>query len=155
MPKNQNSADQVDDLVTEMRIFIRSSLMFRRAIALKLGLNVTDAECIDFLMETGPSAAGDLARVTSLTTGAITNAIDRLEKAGFVKREKDPGDRRKVMVLIVPEKHKKVRKYYESMASDVLSLFSGYSKKELKFLLSHTAAINSIYQKHVKDIVAT
>jgi DNA-binding MarR family transcriptional regulator len=148
MTKNQNSNNQVHDLMTAVRILTRSSFLFQNAIAVKMDLNVTDAECVDFLIEMGPSTAGDLAKVTGLTTGAITNVIDRLEKAGYVKREKDPEDRRKVMVVFLPERHKKIVKYYESIASDVFRLFSGYSKKEMKLLISNTNALNSIYEKN-------
>ena len=70
----------------------------------KMKLNVTDAECLDFLSDMGPSTAGDLAKITRLTTGAITNAIDRLEKAGFVERKHDVNDRRKVIVKIIEKK---------------------------------------------------
>lgn len=151
--QDNSSGNQVYDLMTAVRILTRSSLLFQNAVAEKMGLNVTDAECIDFLMEMGSSTAGDLAKVTRLTTGAITNVIDRLEKAGFVKREKDPKDRRKVIVRIIPERHEKKKKYYESFANDVFSLFSGYSKEDLKFLITHTTALNAIYQTHMKEVV--
>ena len=64
--------------------------MFHQAIADRLGLNVTDHKCIDLLLMKGPLTAGELAGMTGLTTGAITAVIDRLEKAGFVRREDDP-----------------------------------------------------------------
>jgi MarR family transcriptional regulator, organic hydroperoxide resistance regulator len=155
MSKSQDatSVNQVYDLMTAVRILTRSSLLFQNAIAEKMGLNVTDGECIDFLMEMGSSTAGDLAKVTRLTTGAITNVIDRLEKVGFVKREKDPKDRRKVIVVLIPERHEKKKKYYEPFANDVFSLFSGYSKKDLKFLITHTSALNIIYQRHMQEII--
>jgi DNA-binding MarR family transcriptional regulator len=47
----------------------------------------------------GPATAGQLATWTGLTTGAITAMLDRLEKAGFVRREPHPDDRRKVVVV--------------------------------------------------------
>ncbi len=155
MSKSQETTSgySVYDLMTEVKILTRTSLLFQNAIAEKMGLDVTDAECIDFLREMGSSTAGDLAMVTRLTTGAITNVIDRLEKAGFVKRGKDPKDRRKVIVTLIPERYEKKKKYYEPFANDVFSLFSGYSKKDLKFLIAHTAALNNIYQTHMKEVI--
>jgi len=155
MSKSQETTSgyPVYDLMNEVRILTRTTLLFQNAIAEKMGLNVTDAECIDFLMEMGSSTAGDLAKVTRLTTGAITNVIDRLEKAGFVKREKDPKDRRKVIVMLNPERHEKKKKYYESLANDVFSLFSSYTKKDLKFLITHTAALKNIYQTQMKKVI--
>jgi DNA-binding MarR family transcriptional regulator len=152
MTKEHNPANMMQDLMDSVRSLTRSSLQFQNAIALKTNLNVTDLECISYLIETGPSTAGDLATLTGLTTGAITNVIDRLEKAAYVRRENDPNDRRKVIVVFVPGNHKRIMKYYESVSADVSSLFSGYSRKELKFILSHTCALNEIYQKHTEEM---
>jgi hypothetical protein len=69
-------------------------------VADRLGLNPTDHKCVDFLLMNGPLTAGELATLTALTTGAITAALDRLERAGFAKREDDPDDRRRVSELI-------------------------------------------------------
>jgi len=86
MNTKNNSNSSLYELMLAVKNFTRSTLILQHVIADDMGLNVTDAECIDFLQEMGPSTAGDLAKATRLTTGAITNVIDRLEKAGFVKR---------------------------------------------------------------------
>ena len=48
----------------------------------------------------GPSSAGEIARHTGLTSGAVTGLIDRLERLGLVERTADPADRRKVLVRV-------------------------------------------------------
>jgi MarR family transcriptional regulator, organic hydroperoxide resistance regulator len=155
MTKYQKTTNLPGDLMVELKSLTHASMLFQNALAAKMDLNVTDAACIDFLIEMGPSTAGDLSRLTRLTTGAITSVIDRLEKAGLVKRENDPHDRRKVVVCFLPEKHKKVVKYYESMASEIFTLLSGYSKKEIKLLLSATGSLNNIYQKNTEELMKT
>jgi len=152
MTKNKNKDAVVYGLMTATRKLTSSSLMLQYAIAEKMNLNPTDAECIDFLMEMGPSTAGDLAKVTRLTTGAITSVIDRLQKAGFVKRENDPNDRRKVIITFIPKKHEKAKKYYAAMANDVYELFSDYSESKLKLLTQHSDALTAIFQKHAEKI---
>jgi DNA-binding MarR family transcriptional regulator len=152
MAKERNTDSLVYGLMTATRKLTRSSLMLQSAIAEKMNLNPTDAECIDFLMEMGPSTAGDLAKVTRLTTGAITSVIDRLEKAGFVKRESDPEDRRKVIIRFIPKKHKKAKQHYAAMAKDVYKLFSGYNEQKLKSLLQHSDAVTDIFQKHAEKV---
>jgi DNA-binding MarR family transcriptional regulator len=47
-------------------------------------------------------SAGELMRESRVTSGAITNRIDRLEKRGWVLRESDPRDRRQVLVSLTP-----------------------------------------------------
>ncbi len=146
------STESVYKLLLEVRKFTRSTLLLQHLIAKSIGLHVTDAECIDFLQEMGPSTAGDLARTTGLTTGAITNVIDRLEKAGFVKRGQDPKDRRKVIVTFIPDKHSKAKVHYGALAKEVQQLFSHYTLDELEFLIRHTRELANIYQGQVNKL---
>jgi DNA-binding MarR family transcriptional regulator len=64
-------------------------------------MNSTDLECLDHILR-GPITASRLAEVTGLTTGAITGVIDRLERVGLARRERDPDGRRKIMVRVLP-----------------------------------------------------
>jgi DNA-binding MarR family transcriptional regulator len=73
-------------------------VLFHQAVAERMGLNATDFKCLDVLAQRGPLTAGRLAEILGLTGGAITGVIDRLEAAGFVQRERDPGDRRRVII---------------------------------------------------------
>ena len=152
MATNNSEHTSVYELMMAVRKFTRSTLLLQHIIAEDMGLHVTDAECIDFLQEMGPSTAGDLAKATRLTTGAITNVIDRLEKAGFVKRSPDPKDRRKVIVSFLPQKHTRTKAHYGALAGAVQKLFSEYDEQQLKFLLQHTRALTEIYQAQTKQI---
>ena len=142
----------VYELMDSLRKLTRYTLLLQTAIAGNIGLQATEAECIDFLKEMGPSTAGELAKATRLTTGAITNLIDRLQKAGFVKRSPDAKDRRKVIVSIQPKKINKAKPYYDALALDVQTLFSTYSYEQLKFLIQHTRQLTGIYQVRVEAI---
>src|ERR1700761_1536766 len=73
------------------------SILFHQAIATVAGVSITDLKCLDYIDRQKEATAGDLARLTGLTTGAITAAIDRLEKAGLARRERSETDRRKVL----------------------------------------------------------
>src|SRR5215469_148356 len=70
------------------------------ASAEKIGINVTDLNCLNILALGGHLTAGELAKQTGLTTASITGVLDRLEEAGFVRRERDPHDRRRVIVRL-------------------------------------------------------
>src|ERR1700733_7842659 len=72
------------------------------ASAERIGINVTDLNCLNLLALTGQMTAGELARETGLTTASITGVLDRLEEAGFVRRERDPKDRRRGIVNLNP-----------------------------------------------------
>ena len=146
MSKKDTVEKEVFDLMWEIQKFTRTSLMLQYTIAQKVGLNATDAECLDYLMEMGPSTAGALAKATRLTTGAVTTMIDRLERDGFVKRSADPNDRRKVIVSVVPERKAVIGKYYRELGMAVQTLLATYSKKDLALLIQHTNALTAVYE---------
>jgi DNA-binding MarR family transcriptional regulator len=126
-------------LMQELELAVRRStgqgVIFGQTVASKAGISNSDLECLDFLIMDGRVTAGRLAEVTGLTTGAITGVVDRLEKAGLVRRERDENDRRKVFVVTVPENIAKIGKFYEPMQKAVLRDWETYSDAELRLLL--------------------
>ncbi|HEY9010980.1 MAG TPA: MarR family transcriptional regulator [Devosia sp.] len=77
--------------------------VFDETLAAFLGINRTDGRCLDVIDRFGKVSAGQLANESGLTTGAVTAVIDRLETAGYVRRVRDPVDRRKVWVELTDE----------------------------------------------------
>jgi DNA-binding MarR family transcriptional regulator len=89
-------------LKLNLRHFVVELLVSNFEAAENVGLNPTDLGSLCLLLLHGPAPAGRLAELTGLSTGAVTGVIDRLEEGGFVRREPDPGDRRKVIVVPNP-----------------------------------------------------
>jgi DNA-binding MarR family transcriptional regulator len=69
-----------------------------QAAADRYGLNRTDMRALDILGRAGPLAPTALAGLLGFTTGGVTTVLDRLEKAGYIRRRPDPGDRRRQLV---------------------------------------------------------
>src|SRR5580700_8069864 len=126
-------------LMEELEHAVRRSsaqgVIFGQTVASRVGISSSDLECLDFLNLEGRVTAGRLAEVTGLTTGAITGVVDRLEKAGLVRRERDSEDRRKVFIATVPENVAKIGRLYAPMQRAVLKQWEAYSDAELKLLL--------------------
>src|ERR687898_2648202 len=97
MDKKKDLEKQVMITVWEQGI---SSVLFRNAIGRKLGLNITESECLSLLSIKGISTPTELSRYTGLTSGATTAMLDRLEKAKFIRRRPNPKDRRGVLIEI-------------------------------------------------------
>lgn len=126
-------------LMQELEHAVRKSsalgVIFGQTVANSVGVSSSDLECLDFLNIEGRVTAGRLAELTGLTTGAITGLVDRMEKAGFVRRERDEEDRRKVYIAIVPEALGKVGRFYEPLQKAVTKNWEAYSDAELKLIL--------------------
>ena len=79
--------------------------------------------------------AGEIAERTGLATASVTALVDRLEQRGFVRRVRDPKDRRRVIVEPVPEGVAKFAPFFESPRQSLSRLFSHYTPKELGVIL--------------------
>src|SRR4051794_26726388 len=85
----------IDELISEFRISGNQDSAFDTLAAERLGLNRTDLHCINIIENSGGLTAGELAKESGLTTGAVTGVVDRLERAGYARRVSDPADRRR------------------------------------------------------------
>jgi DNA-binding MarR family transcriptional regulator len=101
-PTPPRREDAVRDLKLHLRHLVVDLLVSNYEAGEDVGLNPTDLSSLCLLLLHGPATAGRLAELTGLTTGAVTGVIDRLERGGFVRREVDPTDRRKVIVVPDP-----------------------------------------------------
>ncbi len=111
---NQNAADTMDAAVAEM-----------------LGVNRTDVLCLDILARLGRVPAGRLAEESRLTTGAITAVLDRLERAGYVRRLADPTDRRRVLVETTDRFRERAEHAWGPIAEGFLASGSRFTREQL------------------------
>jgi DNA-binding MarR family transcriptional regulator len=147
----------LEELEHAMRRASALGTIFSQTVAQQAGLSSSDHECLDFLNLEKNVTAGRLAEVTGLTTGAITGVVDRLEKAGYVRRVRDDSDRRKVFIEIVPENVARIGRFYEHLQRSMIELWSSYSDAELKLVLQFTTEgyetmLGAI--EHLKTMVA-
>jgi DNA-binding MarR family transcriptional regulator len=124
-----------DELLDEIRQSQNATDRFDQAVADALGLNRTDMRCLDVVDREGPVPAGRLAEATGLTTAAITTVLDRLERAGYARRVRDPNDRRRVLVELTPAARRAAGSFYEPHAALADSLYDRYTQEEIELLL--------------------
>jgi DNA-binding MarR family transcriptional regulator len=135
--RTKTRAALLQELENAMRKASAQGTMFAKTVADRAGISSSDMDCMDFLNVEGRMTAGRLAELTGLTTGAITGVIDRLEKAGFVRRERDDSDRRKVFIVPVAEHMMEIGRFYQLMQRAMHRQSDGYSDTELKLLLRY------------------
>jgi len=134
-----------------------ASLFLHTLIAGKVGLNATDTRCLDILARSLPASitAGELTKATGLTTGAITGILDRLERAGFVKRTRDADDRRKVLVDLLPGEMAKLTGLYDGLGNSMDALAARYSPKELRMIEGFLSANLAILNQEIARLTET
>jgi DNA-binding MarR family transcriptional regulator len=140
--------ETIHNIIDKFREMSTETIMFHQAVADELDLPITDHKCLDLIHRFGAMPAGRLAELTSLTTGAVTGMIDRLEKAGYVRRTNDPKDRRKTIIEPISNKklERKIEMIFMPIHERMHKFLSSYSDSELAFL--RNAMMEFIKQTH-------
>jgi DNA-binding MarR family transcriptional regulator len=124
--------------------------LMSQAAADRVGINATDLGCLNILSFSGSMTAGELARATGLTTASITGVVDRLEAAGFVSRQRDPADRRRVVVTIAMDKAvSEVSTLFAPMVVEWQELVAGYSDDQLRLIVEFYGQMEQVIRKHL------
>jgi DNA-binding transcriptional ArsR family regulator len=129
-----------------------SSLMqlVSQAAADQIGINATDLNCLNILSFSGHMTAGELARATGLTTASITGVADRLEEAGFVRRERDARDRRRVVIRLVLERAlSDIAPVFLPMVRALQDVAGRYADDELQLIVGFYGRMEQVFRDHL------
>ncbi|MCY8309759.1 MarR family transcriptional regulator [Bacillus vallismortis] len=149
----RNSRSELEKTAVQLfRKLGTRTVLFHQAAAQALGLFPTDLKSADILNEAGPMTAGELGKKTGLSTGSVTALVDRLEKAGYVAREKDPDDRRRVMIVPLTASKKHVTDLFRSLSESTMDLCRDYTEEELELIFSFVDKAADIMEEELKRL---
>ena len=142
-----SSAEGRDELIRGLEEVLRDNgsrgMLLHQAVAERYGLNPTDLKCLDLARSEENLTAGRLAEITGMSTSAITAVLDRMERAGFLERVRDPRDRRRV--IVTPGKRAgEVTERMEPLHEATKQLLDKYNEDQLRLLLEFTGNLNQL-----------
>lgn len=103
-------------------------------VSSRVELRDVDLDCLDFLAQHGATSPSSLARRAGVHPATMTGVIDRLEKGGWIARERDPNDRRAVVVSVRQDAIGEVFRHYEGMNAQMDAVCADYSPAELELI---------------------
>jgi DNA-binding MarR family transcriptional regulator len=129
--RRQHATRAVRDALQELR---RQLARLNYRVGSGLGLKDVDLDCLDILSASGPMSPSALARDAGVHPATMTGILDRLERGGWIARERDPNDRRAVLVRVLPDRFGELLGSYAGMSRSMNSLLGSYSDKELEVI---------------------
>src|ERR1700728_2206565 len=120
--------------VPAIRRFAAHAVLLHSAVAEALGVHVTDLRAL-WLLGEAPRTAGELAGELGLTSAAITALVDRLERDGYVVRQRNNKDRRKVTIQADPGRLREVASHYQSQGKAMTEVLDAYSETEFAAII--------------------
>jgi len=121
-------------LGTEVRAQQNAVELIDDAACLLMGVNRTDGRCLDIIDQHGRITAGDLAKASGLSTGAVTAVLDRLEWSGHIRRVRDDQDRRRIYVEVTPDTLQRMHELYAPLTERSRALLTHYTVEELTLI---------------------
>jgi DNA-binding MarR family transcriptional regulator len=126
-----------EDLIGQIELGIRQvialAILFNYEVAEQTGMNARDSQVLGLVQMHGPLTAGQVAAMASLPSGTVTGVLDRLEELGFVRRDRDPRDRRKVIVTVDDAKvWRELGHHYVGQSERLRALLEGYDAERLQ-----------------------
>ncbi|WP_240506085.1 MarR family winged helix-turn-helix transcriptional regulator [Thermoactinospora rubra] len=113
----------------------QAAVMFHSAVAARMGLGPSEEKTLDLLQRRGPLTAGEIVQHTGLAPASVTGLIDRLEAKWFVRRTRDPKDRRRVIVEINQEMLAGGEEIFAPLVNGLAELYERYTDEELEVIL--------------------
>ena len=151
------SKKQSDIIIQQFRTASRqysdASIFMHEAIARKAGLTGSDHKYLGLILQHKELTAGDLSKLTGLTTGAVTGLIDRLEKKKLLKRQFTKDDRRKVMIVPNEENTMKLlQPLFLELQQNTSDLIATFSLTEIQAIERYFTEATAIMKQTTNNI---
>ena len=158
---NKADRDGADRIKAELELNVhlrpaggwRPPVLMTQAAAERIGINASDLNCLNILSFSGSLTAGELAKATGLTTASITGVIDRLEDAGFVHRERDAADRRRVVVHLDTDRAlATIAPVFGPMLGAWRRMTDQYTDDELRLIVAFYGQVEGVIRDHLAHL---
>lgn len=148
----ENHQDLLASAAREIAEFQNAGSLVDEAAAEQMGINRTDQRCLGLLWDHGSMGAGQLAAAIELSPGAMTAALDRLERLGYIRRARSSTDRRSVIIEITPTARQLIADFYGPIGQEGVAQLERYSDAELSFLRDFLRQGRELQMRHAARI---
>ncbi|HZP89907.1 MAG TPA: MarR family transcriptional regulator [Actinomycetota bacterium] len=151
---NETREDLIGQIGRAIQEYQNANDLLDDAAARLFGINRTDQRCLGVLNVRGPMTAGQLADATGMSPGAMTAVLDRMEWAGLVRRVRDAGDRRRVLVEITEQTLRAAEELYGPVREEGNRRLRDAPIEHLEVIRDFLVGAAELQRRHAQRILA-
>ena len=145
-PRDAGRQRLAETVMKELRALSTAQDRLDQYAAHRFGINRTDLRALDLIGQAGVTSPTALAAALGMSTGATSTVLDRLEAAGYARRDPDPGHRRRTLVRQTPRTEELGDAIFAPVIRGTVSQAAAYPDAALvsiaEFLSAHRALLN-------------
>ena len=138
------SSDRLARYIPTVQLFAARLVLFHQQVAERLGLTATEYKCFRLLGQLGPLSMTALAREAGLQIGTVSGLIDKLETAGFVSRQRDAIDRRRLVLVARPDASARADLLYREQGEAMAALMESYNERDFNLLMMFLTDVGEV-----------
>ncbi|WP_092382537.1 MarR family winged helix-turn-helix transcriptional regulator [Micromonospora phaseoli] len=146
----------VAEITAELRRYCVDAQHVGHAFAGQHGLNATDLQALIAVMDAelhgDPITPGRLGEHLDLASGSVTALIDRLERAGHLRRDRDPTDRRKVLLRYADRGAELAMGFFRPLGERTDRVMTDFSDEELEVVYRFMTAMGVSLREHRDEV---
>ncbi|HWO60060.1 MAG TPA: MarR family transcriptional regulator [Umezawaea sp.] len=147
--QRRRTANSIKDSLRGLRVQLS---FLNHRIGSRVALKDIDLDCLDLLSQQGPLSPTALSRLAGLHPATTTGVLDRLERGGWIARDRDPGDRRAVVVRVLPDRHAEVFEHYRGANKRMDDLLADYDAGQLEVIADFLTRATAVSRQATDDL---
>ncbi|WP_320067162.1 MarR family winged helix-turn-helix transcriptional regulator [Micromonospora sp. RTGN7] len=148
----------VADITNDLRRYSVDAQHIGHAFAGLHGLNATDLHALIAVMDAelagAPITPGRLGKQLNLSSGSVTALVDRLERTGHIRRDRDTVDRRKVFLHYADRGATLAKEFFQPLGRRTDQVMAGFGDDELEVVHRFMTAMVTSMREHRDDVRA-
>ena len=148
----QKSRDRFARYVPTIQLFAARLVLFHQKVAERLGVTATEFKCFRLLEQLGPLSMTTLSHEAGLQIGTVSGLIDRLEAAGFVRRQRDATDKRRLVLVARSGASARVNPLCREQGEAMAAFLEGYSERDFDLLMTFLTEAGEILARSQRGL---